>query len=279
MCGLPAFLSPTQRLAGLLVAWLVAVAPTAQANKLTLERPGDREFVRDTARLLSPGEAGQVRQRCDQLLTDAEVPLFVLTVASMAEHGGEGMTVESFAQTLFDQWGDTHPLVMGQKWETGILLVVSVGDRQARIELGRSWAGTKDASCRQIMDEHLLPAFRAGDYAGGITAGVDALDAMARGQPLPRRPVPARTYIFWVGFAGLAIFTAVSLIRRGGDGWAWAFWAAVLVFVGGVLYFLVRSSGAADAGGERPGGGSFTGGGSSSGGGGFSGGGGASGSW
>lgn len=261
---------------------LVAALP---AFTLSLERPGDREFVRDDARLLSPAEVGQIRQRCDQLLTDRDVPVFVVTIESMADHGGEGLSIESFAQSLFDQWGDTHPLIHGQDWTTGILLVVAVRDRQARIELGRAWAGSKDAVCRQIMDEHLLPAFRAGEYARGITAGVAALDAMARGEALPRRSVPARVYIAWAVFAGLVVFTVVSLIRRGSSGWAWVFWGAVLVLVGGLLYALTRSSGSGGArsgdgsGGWSAGSAGFSGSGSTSGGGSFSGGGGASGSW
>lgn len=263
-----------------LIALCVGTAVQAHAGSLTLDRPGDREFVRDNARLLSPGEAGQIRQRCDQLLTDTDVPVFVVTVESMADHGGGQMTIETFAQTLFDQWGDTHPLIHGQDWATGILLVVSVQDRQARIELGRSWAGSKDAVCRQIMDEHLLPAFRAGQYARGITAGVDALDAMARGKALPRRPVPATTYVAWGVFVALVVFTVVSLIRRGSGGWAWVFWAAVFVLIGALLHALVRNNsgggiGNASSGGWSGGGGSYSGGG----GGGFSGGGGASGSW
>lgn len=262
---------------------------SAAAAKLSLDRPRDGEFVRDTADLLTPAEAGQVRQRCEQLLADTEVPVFVLTIDTMAGHGGGGMTVASFTQTLFDQWGDSHPLIHKEKWTNGILFVVAAGDRQTRIELGRKWAGAKDAEARQIMDEHIIPAFRAGDYAQGITSGVAALDALARGQALPGRPVPARTYILWAVFAGLAVFTFVSIIRRGGSGWAALFWGGLLVFIGWILDVVTRplhprhrggvsggwSSGS--GGSWDSGGGGFSSGGG--GGGGFSGGGGASGSW
>lgn len=215
----------------------------AQASRLTLERPGDREFIRDTAGLLPPGQTRQLHQRCDTLLKDTNVPIFVVTVESMAAFGGADMTIDSFARTLFDAWGDSHPLEQKQNWTNGILLVIAVQDRAARIELGRAWAGTKDAAARRIMDEHLMPAFRAGDFASGIGAGVSALDKMARGEAVPARPVSMNAYLIWAGFAALAVFTAVSFFRRGTSGWAWIFWAALFVTIGVMLYHLSRYRG------------------------------------
>ncbi|MBB6431014.1 TPM domain-containing protein [Algisphaera agarilytica] len=270
-----------QRLVSIL---LLLFAVGATASPLTIARPDDREFVRDTVGVLSPGEVRQLHQRCETLLNDTSVPMFVLTIDAMSNHGGKGMTIETFARTLFEEIGDAHPLNQDHDWRNGILLVIALDDRAARIELGRTWAGSKDTASRRIMDQHLLPAFRAGDYAAGIVAGVNALDKMARGEAVPARPVSRSTYIWWAGFAGLAIFTVVSLFRRGSSGWAWLFWGTVLVFIGFVLFRLRQrpdgrwtASGwsSSDRGGwSSGGGGSFGGGGGS-----FGGGGGASGSW
>ncbi len=247
----------------LLFTLLLGVIFPVHAGRLTLDRPGDREFIRDTAGLLPPGLARQLHQRCDTLLNDTNVPVFVVTVESMAAFGGADLTIESFARTLFDDWGDTHPLEQRQNWTRGILLVVSIQDRAARIELGRAWAGSKDTACRRIMDEHLLPAFRAGDYAAGITAGITALDKMARGEAVPARPVSMNAYLLWAGFAGLSVFTAVSLFRRGRSGWAWVFWSALFVTLGALLYLLSRSGG--NSGPSGSGGWSSSGGGGASG--------------
>ena len=117
------------------------------------------------------------------------------------------------------------------------------------------------------MDEHIIFHFKQGRFAEGIVAGVEALDQMGRKLKLPTRPRPWWHYALVVGCIGLAIFTIVSLIRRGASGWAWIFWGVVFAFVGTILYQLVTSRGS---------GGGFSGG---SFGGGSSGGGGATGSW
>jgi len=249
-------------------ALCLMVASSASAIAIDLDPPGDREFVRDLADLLDSGSKEHIRTLCDRLLTDKATPIIVVTIESMAKHGGEGMRIETFATLLFDQWGIGHPTLGKQEWNTGILLLVSRDDRKARIELGGGWGRREDALCRQIMDEHIIPHFKQGRFSEGIVAGVEALDKMGRKLELPTRPRPWWHYALVVGFIGLAIFTIVSLVRRGASGWAWIFWGVVFAIVGTILYQILTSRG---SGGGGFSGGSF--------GGGSSGGGGATGSW
>ncbi|MEO2035032.1 MAG: TPM domain-containing protein [Planctomycetaceae bacterium] len=239
------------------------------AEQFDLKRPGDREFVLDSANMISDDEEQSIRQLADQLLTDKAAPIVVVTIESMEKHGGAGLRIETFARLLFDQWGIGPEKAGDTLWNYGMLLLVSKQDRKARIELGAGWKRDKDVVAQQIMDGLIIPRFKAGDFPGGIAAGVEGLDKMARELQLPRRPRPASHYIVGVIVCGLLVFTIWSLIRRGSSGWAWLMWAAVFGVVGAILYQMAtnRSSG---------GGGGFSGG---SFGGGFSGGGGASGSW
>ncbi|QDV25236.1 TPM domain-containing protein [Aureliella helgolandensis] len=248
-------------------ALCLMVASSASAIEIDLEPPGDREFVRDLAGLLDSGSKEHIRNLCDSLLTDKATPIIVITIESMAKYGGEDMRIETFATLLFDQWGIGHATLGKQAWNTGILLLVSRDDRKARIELGGGWGRREDELCRQIMDEHIIFHFKQARFAEGIVAGVEALDQMGRKLELPTRPRPWWHYALVVGCIGLAIFTIVSLIRRGASGWAWIFWGVVFAIVGTILYQLVTSRGS---------GGGFSGG---SFGGGSSGGGGATGSW
>lgn len=252
-----------------LVAGLLGSASPAAALEIKIERPGDREFVRDLAGMLDDAAETRVRQIADKLLRDKATPIIVVTIDSMAKHGGEGMSIESFSTILFNQWQIGHAKLGTQDWNTGILLLVSRGDRKARIELGGGWGRSEDATARRIMNELIVPRFKEGKFPEGIVAGFEGLDAMARKLELPRTPRPMSHYLIGAAFVGLAVFTGVSLYRRGSSGWAWLLWGLAFSVVGAILYQMMQNSGSRGGGGF--GGGSF--------GGGSSGGGGATGSW
>lgn len=259
---------PHQLIRNATIALLIAFASApAVAQEFDLQPPGEREFISDQARLMNEASVAKIREICDKLLTDKATPIIVVTIKSMAKHGGGGnMPIETYAALLFNQWQIGHAKLQGQDWNTGILLLVSDHDRRARIELGAGWGRTENQTCQRIMDDFIIPRFKEGNFSGGIVAGVEALDKMARKLELPSKPRSAKDFIVPVIFFGLAIFTAVSLYRRGSSGWAWLFWVGVFT----VLWYVLRKMAESRSSGGF-GGGSF--------GGGFSGGGGASGSW
>jgi uncharacterized protein len=190
----------------------------------------------------------------------------------------------------------------------GLLLVVAMNDRRARIEVARALEGAvPDLAARQIIDRELVPAFRAGDYAGGLGRAVDALIARLSGEglPAPTRTAPAADGAAglpdWVLVAGALLPVVITVARwvlgvglasalLGSAGavagwWAFGWWGAVLTGLGLAMATLLGVAGLlqvvlSSGGGGGGGGGSGRGGGGfSSGGGGSFGGGGASGSW
>lgn len=254
----------------LLVLLAVLGAPAVAGDfRINLDPPGPREFILDKANKLDAPTKEKLRAKCDKLLTDKATPIIIVTINSMAEYDGGSLRIETFARLLFDQWQVGIAKLGDQNWNTGILLLVSVNDRKSRIELGAGWGRDKDELCQQIMAEQIIPRFKQGDFSGGITAGVESLDAMARGKELPTVPQPWWHFALMAACIGLAIFTVVSMIRRGASGWAWLLWGVVFSVIGYLLYTFLTSSSSGGSGGFS--GGSF--------GGGSSGGGGASGSW
>jgi uncharacterized protein len=259
------------------ILWLlIALAVCGRAwgapgDPIHLDPPGQREFVLDKAGLIDPATKVKLQRQCDKLLSQRATPIIIVTIPSMEACGGGSMGIEFFARCLFDQWHIGVPRLNGGNWNTGILLVVSLNDRKARIELGAGWGQEKNAAAQQIMDRLIVPHFKQGDYSAGIAAGVTALNAMARGKPLPAMPRPWWHAWLVVGGFGLLIFTMVSLARRGSGGWAWLLWGAVFSLVGYLIYVFLTSRSSGDSGFGGFSGGSF--------GGGFSGGGGATGSW
>ncbi|NOY82539.1 MAG: TPM domain-containing protein [Kiritimatiellaeota bacterium] len=257
--------------------WAIGVAAQQVPGVSYPPKPGDREFISDQAELLTPEARKALKKRLDKLLTDKAIPIIVVTIPSLAQYGAQGMRIELYARLLFDHWGIGHPKIQvggrgrGRRatveWNKGILLLISVGDRKARIELGAGFGREKDKLCGDIMRTHIIPFFKRGDFAGGIEAGVKALEQMAREEVIEPPPRPWWHYAVFLGAIALTVFTISSLIRHGTRGWAWLFWGAALGLLWFLVYNILMSSGR--SGGF--GGGSF--------GGGFSGGGGATGSW
>ena len=67
--------------------------------------------------------------------------------------------------------------------DNGGVLFVFVNDRKMRIETGYGLEGAlPDALAGRILDEQVRPRFRAGDWAGGLEAGIDGIIAATRGE-------------------------------------------------------------------------------------------------
>ena len=202
----------------------------------------------------------------------------------------------------------------------GVLFVVAFKDRQMRIEVAKTLEGAiPDLAAKQIITNAVTPRFKTGDYAGGISAGVDQLTARINGEALPEVSASANgsgnlpggfnwmdlaVFLFFAVPIGGAIAKSIfgqklgSVITGGAVG-TLAFVLTTSLIVAGlagvVALLLALFSGLSGAsrgrsgglgrggfGGGGFGGGGFSGGGGggfSSGGGGDFGGGGASGSW
>ncbi len=240
-------LRSTAILPGLLL--FVAVSGSAQSFP---ERPGQRDFIVDEANLIRPEDREKIKQICGTLLDERRIPIVVVTVPSLAKYGS--VDIESYALALFDHWG------IGSKVNSeGILLLVSVGNRKARIELGEGYVHTKDDTARMIMQEIIIPNFKSGDFSAGILQGVQALDTMARGLPV-RPPVPMWKVWLVVGGMVAAGFIGVSLIRSGRKGWGWLILGILFAMIAGILFASLRGGGGGGSfGGGRGGGGGATG--------------------
>lgn len=242
---------------------VLAAAPAAVADQpIKLERPAQHQFILDHANLISPKDQVEIRHLCAALLREKHTPIVVVTIESMAKYGGAGMTIETFSRLLFDEWGVGQAKVHGQPWNTGILLVVSRGDRKARIELGAGWASSKDAECQQIMDYQIVPLFKHDDYSGGILSGVESLDKMARGLTVPEEQVPWYWYAILGAAAAVLVAATINVVQYGSRGWGWMVWA----FLGVIAMFLAAALLSRRGGSGYDDGGSFDGGSSDGGG-------------
>lgn len=184
------------------------------------------------------------------------------------------------------------------KIDDGVILIVAKDDRTLRLEVGYGLEGAiPDAIARRVIAETITPHFKAGDYYGGIDAGVQQLMRVIEGEPLPP-PSEARSdgddgpFVMLIIGGMVAGWLLSLLMSRPAAGGVAALGSgavgAMLLGLTPLLLFIAVFVFAAVAGGGRHGGGWTSGGGgggfgrgggSWGGGGGGFGGGGATGRW
>ncbi len=266
--------APPQLRAGALLAALLVVVAAAS----TLAEPTFPELtgrIVDNASLLTAEDRVAINDTLKALEEKSTDQVVVVTLPSL-----QGYEIEDFGYQLGRKWG------IGQKGkDNGVLLIVAPNERKVRIEVGRGLEPTMtDLLSKLIIENAILPAFRRGDFSGGIRAGVRDIKDVLLGdaeevKERAKRP-PEQLEVDWVALLLIAFWIAIVLYviwaqmrhakqtpqsvgrrrRRGAD------WGGPIVIPGG-------NSGTWDSGGWSGGGGGW------SGGGGDFGGGGGSGSW
>jgi uncharacterized protein len=250
--------------------------------------------VVDQTATLSSGDVASLTQTLKNLETRKGSQVAVLIVPTTAPE-----TIEQYSIRVAEAWK-----IGRKKIDDGALLVVAKNDRKLRIEVGYGLEGAlNDVTAKRIIDEIITPKFRNGDFAGGISDGVDRIIGVIDGEPLPA-PAPRQSsgsshnFDPFNPFVLFAIFVVGAILRTtlgrligsvttggvvGALAWfiAGSLAASVIVGVIAFIFTMFGDSIASSSGG----GGSYSGSSSSSGSGGFSGGGGgfggggASGSW
>jgi uncharacterized protein len=217
------------------------------------------------------------RSRLDSKLADLEsktsTELVVATLPSL-----QGYEIADYGYRLGRHWG------IGQKGKNnGAILIVAPKERSVRIEVGYGLEGTlTDAVSRLIIENSILPRFRANDTSGGIERGVDDIvqvfsgDAeefkkRAAARPRPTASEGLGSFLPMAVFFGIWLLMYLNARRQRRRGSRWGGW----LFPGGGGW---SSGGGWGGGGWSSGSGGGFGGGFSGGGGSF-GGGGASGRW
>jgi uncharacterized protein len=234
---------------------------------LALDFPALSGRVVDEANILDAATRSALTDKLAALEAKSTDQLVVVTLKSL-----QGTSIEDFGVQLGRRWQ------IGQKDKNnGVLLIVVPSERRVRIEVGYGLEGTlTDAISRLIIENGIVPRFRANDFPGGITRGVDDIISVLTGdaeewkQRAAQRPdtvtqsPSTQSDSIWPVIWLVLIVVGVIVFC--------AMFAGVLCFE--ILRFLAIM--AMSGGGSRSSGG---GGGGFSGGGGSFGGGGASGSW
>src|SRR5262245_39450042 len=141
-----------------------------------LDVPPLRGRVNDYAGVMQPNQVQSLEAQLAQLERDTGHQVAVLTIPTL-----DGEDIEGFSIRVAENWK------IGKKgFDNGAILVVVIKDRRLRLEVGYGLEGIlPDAIAKRITSDYIVPRFRAQDYAGGIIAGIDAVQKVIRKEPLP----------------------------------------------------------------------------------------------
>jgi uncharacterized protein len=291
------------RLAAVAAALLLAASPLAASGEPLQPIPPLAARVTDLTATLTTAEREALESKLAafEQRKGAQVAVLVVPTTKPEE-------IEQYSIRVVEIWK-----LGREKPDDGALLLVAKEDRTLRIEVGRGLEGAlTDLVSNRIIDETIVPRFREGDFAGGISAGVDRMIQVIDGEELPPPeqnwteaprdigslfPVVFFIVIFVSGILRAVFGRAFGSIATGGaaGGVAWFLTQALGLSLGVGVIALVLSLLLGFGGGgrwsSRPGHGGWTtggwggggfrggGGGGFGGGGGSFGGGGASGRW
>ena len=138
-----------------------------------------------------PALSGRVIDQTGTLDSTAQAALSA-KLAQLEQTRGAQVVVVLVPTTAPEDIAD-YTQRLGDAWKLGrrdvgdgVLFVIAKNDRRLRIAPAKTLEGAlPDLLAKRIIDEAVTPAFRRGDYVGGLNAGVDRLAAVIAGEALP----------------------------------------------------------------------------------------------
>jgi uncharacterized protein len=157
-----------------LIVCLAALWPAATGQERELhERLQPSGYVSDYAGVIDPGDRASLESLLGELERKSGSQIGVVTLASL-----EGNEIRDFTNRLFERWG------VGQRGkDNGILIVAAIEDRQIWVEVGYGLEPViPDSRAGRILDQYVIPHFRAGNYGAGLVAGARQLAGIVAGE-------------------------------------------------------------------------------------------------
>ncbi|MEO7851216.1 MAG: TPM domain-containing protein [Rubrivivax sp.] len=220
------------RALSLWLAWLLLAGFGPARAQDVLPVPALTARVIDQTGTLSEAQRAALEAKLAAFEAEAGPQIVVLMVPSTQPED-----IASYTYRVADAWK-----IGRREVGDGVLMVIAKNDRRVRIEVARALEGAvPDLAARQIIDRAITPAFKAGDFAAGLDAGVDRLMQRIKGEglPAPEQATPGSGLGAGVQWQELAMFFFIAVPVLGG---------ILSSFMGRKLGSLVTAGGAGAAG-------------------------------
>lgn len=240
-------------------------------NAQTIQpRPNPPVAVNDFGNFLEPFQREALEKKIRDYNDNTSSAIVIVTVPNL-----QGYDISELALKYLREWG-----IGTKEKNNGVLILVSKEERKARIETGSGMEGVlPDITCKHIIDEVMIPNFKANDYYRGFDQTIDAIILAAAGEYKSDTKTSSGGRIPFKGIFFLIIIIIFIISRIGGGGGGNYMSRRGSRGLGALPWFMLGSMLGGGSRGGSFGGGGFGGGGFGGFGGGSGGGGGASGGW
>lgn len=189
-------------------------------DSVPAELPQPRGRVTDLTGHLSADCIASLSDRIRSLEDEKGAQVRVLLVGSTGDE-----PIEAYAGRVFHAWK------LGRKGvDDGVLLVAALHDHHDRIEVGYGLEGAiPDAVAGNILRTDVQPQFLAGNYGAGVSAAVDDLAHLIRGEALPK-PAPKGGWMRWQLMVAALLLVCLAGAVGSLAQWRW-YWRLALPFL------------------------------------------------
>jgi uncharacterized protein len=188
--------------AALSSAWAQALVPVPALSARVMDQTGT----------LAATDVAALEQQLKTFEQQRGTQIVLLLVPSTAPED-----IAEFTQRLGDTWQ-----IGRRDVGDGLLVVVALNDRRLRIAPAKALEGAlPDLAAQRIIEQVITPAFRQGDVAGGLRAGLAHLQARIEGEALPlpdaSRELTIKGDVDWLDLAVMLLVVVpmmASVLRR-----------------------------------------------------------------
>ena len=157
---------------------LLSFCASAQIEKVIPLRPNPPRLVNDlTGKFLTPQQVEVLEQKLYKYDDSTSNQISIVVVEDL-----KGYSADEYALELGRKWG-----VGNKEFNNGVVILISTGggqgNRKAAIAVGYGLEGAvPDLTTKAIIDNSIIPNFKAGNYYRGLDEATDEIIKAAEGR-------------------------------------------------------------------------------------------------
>ena len=133
-----------------------------------------QRYVLDEAAVLTPEGESSLNARLERYERETSTQILIALLPKLPE----GAALEDFCVKVFDAWKPGKARI-----DNGLIIFAFIDSHRLWIQTGYGVeAKMPDSVCRRVIDLAIAPEFKKANYAGGLSAGLDAIEAALRGE-------------------------------------------------------------------------------------------------